>query len=61
MKYVCFFSAGKSLLRLLADDLLAPPEVRYAICYRHKDIPVLRMYPDVINMEGLRFYEYQSE
>lgn len=61
LKYVYFFSAGKSLLRLLADDLLAPPEVRYAICYRHKDIPILRMYPDVINMEGLRFYEYQSE
>lgn len=61
LKYVYFFSAGKSLLKLLADDLLAPPEIRYAICYRHKDIPILRMYPDVINMEGLRFYEYRSE
>ena len=61
LKYVYFFSAGKSLLKLLDDDLLSPPEVRYVICCRQKDFPILRMYPDVINLEGLKFYVYQSE
>lgn len=61
LKYVYFFSAGKSLLKLLDDDLLPSPEVRYAICCRQKDFPILRMYPDAINLEGLKFYVYQSE
>ncbi len=61
LKYVYFFSAGKSLLKLLNDNLPSPPEVRYAICCRQKDFPILRMYPDVINLEGLKFYVYQSE
>lgn len=58
LKYVYFFSAGKELLKLLADDLPAPPQVRYAICYRRQDRPILRMYPDILELEGLRLYEY---
>lgn len=61
LKYVYFFSAGKSMLKLLAEDLPAPPQVRYAIVFREQDKPILRMYPDVIELEGLQFYEYQFE
>lgn len=61
LKYVYFFSAGKSMLKLLAEETLAPPQVRYAIIYRKQDRPILRMYPDVIELEGLQFYEYQPE
>lgn len=61
LKYVYFFSAVKDLSRLLRADLPAPPQVRYAICYRKEDRPILRMYPDVLEVEGLRLYEYQSE
>lgn len=61
LKYVYFFSAVKSLIKLLASDLPAPPELRYAICYRKQDRPILRMYPDVIDVEGIQFYEYLTE
>lgn len=61
LKYVYFFSAGKNMLKLLADDLPQPPQVRYAICYRKQDRPILRMYPDVIELEGMQFYEYLPE
>ena len=49
------------MLKLLADDLPQPPQVRYAICYRKQDRPILRMYPDVIELEGMQFYEYLHE
>lgn len=58
LKYVYFFSAGKNMLKLLADNLPQPPQVRYAICYRKQDRPILRMYLDVIELEGMQFYEY---
>jgi len=61
LKYVYFFAAGKSLLKSLSEDWPPPPEVRYAIYYRKKDIPILSMYPDVIDLEGMQFYEYLSE
>lgn len=51
----------KELIKLLESDMLSPPEVRYAICYRKQDRPILRMYPDVIELEGTQFYEYLSE
>ena len=61
LKYVYFFSAVKGLIKLLKSDMPAPPQVRYAICYRKLDRPILRMYPDIFELEGLQFYEYQSE
>lgn len=61
LKYVYFFSAGKELIKLFESDMPTPPQVRYAIYYRTRDIPILQMYPDVIELEGLQFYEYQSE
>lgn len=61
LKYVYFLSAGKELIKLFESDMPTPPQVRYAIYYRTRDIPILQMYPDVIELEGLQFYEYQSE
>lgn len=59
LKFVYFFSAAKDLLKLLADELPAPPEVRYALCFRSQDKPILRMYPDILELEGLKLYEYR--
>lgn len=59
LKFVYFFSAVKDLLKLLADELPAPPEVRYALCLRPQDKPILRMYPDILDLEGLKLYEYR--
>ncbi len=61
LKYVYFFSAAKSLMKLLQDDLPAPPQVRYALLYRQEDRPILRMYPDVVHLDEVQFYEYQPE
>ncbi len=60
LKYVYFFSAAKELLKLLEDSSVHTP-LRYAICYDEGDVGILRMYPDVIEMEGIQFYEYRSE
>lgn len=59
LKFVYFFSAAKSLSQSLAAELPAPPEVRYALCFRPQDKPILRMYPDVLELEGLKLYEYR--
>lgn len=59
LKYVYFFAAGKSTLKLLADDLPAVPQVRYAIYFRKQDRKILSMYSDVLDLEGLKLYEYQ--
>lgn len=61
LKDVYFFSAVKELIKLLESDMPAPPEVRYAICYRKRDRTILGMYPDVIEVEGTQFYEYLTE
>lgn len=61
LKFVYFFSALKELMKLLESDMLSPPQVRYAISYRKQDRPILRMYLDVIELEGIQFYEYLSE
>lgn len=60
LKYVYFFSACKSLPDRAAGDM-PPAQLRYALIYRPVDIPILRMYPDVVRMEGLQLYEYRPE
>lgn len=59
LKYVYYFSASKDLLALLNDPIVQTP-LRYAICYDEEDVGILRMYPDVIDIEGTQFYVYQS-
>lgn len=61
LKYVYFFSAGKSLMKQLADDSTPPSQIRYGIIYHPQDIPILQMYPEVVKMEEIQFYEYRSE
>jgi len=60
LKYVYFFSGAKDLLKLLENSSAQTP-LRYAICFDERDIDILRMYPDVIEIEGMQFYEYRSE
>ena len=61
LKFVYFFSAAKSLSQSLSTELPAPPEVRYALCFRPQDKAILRMYPDVLELEGLKLYEYRPK
>jgi len=60
LKYVYFFSEAKELLMLLENPIVQTP-LRYAICYDEGDVNILGMYPDVIEIEGMQFYEYRSE
>ncbi len=61
LKYVFFFSEVKELLAMRADPTMPKTELRYGILSRKKDFPILRMYPDVLEMEGLKIYVYRSE
>jgi len=61
LKFVYFFSAAKSLSQSLTNELPSPPEVRYALCFRPQDKAILRMYPDVLELEGLKLYEYRPK
>lgn len=60
LKYVYFFSEVKALLISLSHEDVPKPKLRYAICCWEKDFPILRMYPDVWDLEGLKLYEYRS-
>jgi len=60
LKYIYFFSAAKELLKLLEDSSVQTL-LRYSICYDEGDVGILRMYPDVIEIEETQFYEYRSE
>lgn len=61
LKYVYYFSAMKSLKALLEENADSPPEVRYAMCCWERDFPILRMYPEIFDVEGMKFYVYRSE
>lgn len=61
LKYVYFFSAGKSLMKQLADNSVLPPQVRYRVFFHRRDIPILQMYPEVVKMDEVQFYEYRSK
>ena len=59
LKYVYFFSAALSLLSLRGKDPPVSTELNYAIVLPRRDYPILRLYQTVLNMEGLKFYEYR--
>ncbi|MCM1149707.1 MAG: hypothetical protein NC319_06445 [Butyricicoccus sp.] len=61
LKYVYFFSAVQSLLELVQAGLPTPPQLRYAICFRPQDRPILQMYPDIFNRKEVKFYKYRLE
>lgn len=58
LKYVYFFAAAKSLIAFREEHAA---ELNYSIILPRRDFPILRMYPDVLNMEGLKIYEYRSD
>ncbi len=60
LKFVYFFSAAKNLMELRESELGWNVDLRYAICVRREDLPILEMYPDVMTMEGLKIYEYTN-
>lgn len=61
LKYVYYFAAAKSLNHILETRPEIAMPLRYALCVREKDYPILRMYPDTLELEGTKFYVYQSE
>ena len=58
LKLVYFFSAAKSELTLRKCDPSYHSDLQYAICLRKKDKPLLKVYPDVCEMKGIKTYEY---
>lgn len=58
LKFVYFFSAAKSTMEVYQNTPYIKHELCYAICIRPEDEPILEMYPDVMEMEGLEVYEY---
>ncbi len=60
LKFVYFFSAAKSQLALKKKlDAFTATELQYAIIFLERDRPILRMYQDLLDMEGLSFYVYR--
>lgn len=59
--YVYYFSAAMSLLAMRENPEFPTSELNYSIITRKRDFPILRMYPDVVNMEGGKFYVYRPE
>lgn len=47
-----------ALLTMRDNPEFPPSELNYAIV---TDFSILRMYPDVLDMEGAKFYVYRSE
>ena len=58
LKLVYFFAAVKSELTLQKSDPSYHSVLQYAICLRKKDKPLLKMYPEVYSMKGIKIYEY---
>ena len=58
LKFVNFFSAVKTKIQLLKSMPYISEEPYYAVCVKPEDRPILEMYPDVMEMEGLEVYEY---
>ena len=58
LKFVKFFAAAKGSIDLYRSMPELLHKVRYAACIRSEDWPILEMYPDVMEMEGLKVYEY---
>lgn len=60
LKYVYFFAAAKEhiiYLETLAPQF--PTELKYAIVLPKRDFPILEIYPDVLELEGLYIHEYE--
>jgi len=62
LKYVYYFATMKNQIefhrKIDAGELYSPYLVNYAIRLPQDDFPILRMYPDVLAVEGAEFYEH---
>ena len=58
LKFVYYFAAVKSLIAFRKEHF---SELNYAIVLPRRDFGIMNMYPDIIEMEGARFYEYKPE
>ena len=56
LKFVYYFAAAKFLLALRREHY---SELNYALILPKHDFGTLRIYPDIVNMEGAEFYEYR--
>jgi len=60
LKYIYYFATMKDAIefqrKLDAGELYSPYSVNYTICIPEEDAPILRMYPDVLAVEGSKFY-----
>ena len=61
MKYVYFFSAVRTLMRILDDPNIPSPSLSYEIYIQERDEELLALYPDCLDLEGLNIYVYQPE
>ena len=61
LKFVNFFSLIKEKIALHKSMPYISKEPYYAICIRPEDRPIVEMYPDVMEMEGLEVYEYPNQ
>jgi hypothetical protein len=62
LKYVYYFAAMKSLANLrkmIAEGPYPDTELNYAIILSEQDFAILRMYPDMKEIEGARFFAYK--
>lgn len=55
LKYVYFFAAAKELIQRRKEH---HSELNYAFALPRRDLPILHMYPDVMEMEGLEVIEH---
>lgn len=58
LKFVYFFAAVKNHMEMLRTNPQISREPYYRVCIRPEDRPILEMYPDVMESEGLEVYEY---
>lgn len=58
LKLVYFFSAVKTSNELALKSSFGAPSVDYAIIMQRRDLPILRMYPDVVDSERVEVYEF---
>lgn len=61
LKYVHFFSAAKTYLREKREEKVYWPKITLELCIWPEDIPIVRMYPELLELEGLTVYVYRSK
>ncbi len=62
LKLVYFFSAVKAHIELDNSPIPTPvPKITYAIIMQKKDLPIIKMYDDVLHSEKVVMYGFKSD